>query len=189
MIRKFSVLALAPAILASLAAFPIQARANADAVQFGEKIHATAANPVHDAVCFFCSVDIDQDAHVTGDIVVFFGGVHISGIAQHDVVNFFGDIKVDDNASIGHDMVSMFGTVRLGEDVTVGGDMVAMFGAVHQADSVTVRKDRVVQPAWLFFIPLAFLISLVWLIVSSVRASRRRRYWMMMHGFPPPPIP
>jgi predicted acyltransferase (DUF342 family) len=185
MIRKLSVLALA---LASLAAFPNQARANADAVQFGEKIHATAANPVHDAVCFFCSVQIDQDAHVTGDIVVFFGDVHISGIAQHDVVNFFGDIKADENASIGHDLVSMFGGVRLGQDVSIGGDMVAMFGTVHQSDSVTVRKDRVVQPAWLFLLPLGLLISLVWLIVSSVRNSRRRR-WMMMNGFPPPPIP
>jgi hypothetical protein len=183
MIRKISVHTLA---LAALAAFPASALANADAVQFGETIHATAANPVHDAVCFFCSVDIDPDAHVTGDIVVFFGDVHIAGAAQHDVVNFFGDVKADDNASIGHDLVSMFGGVRLGQDVTVGGDMVAMFGAVHQSDSVTVRKDRVVQPAWLFFLPLAFLGCLVILIVSSVRARRRR--WMMMHGFPPPPI-
>jgi hypothetical protein len=188
MIRKISVLSLAPALLAALVAFPSLARANADSVQFGEKIHATAASPIHDAVCFFCSVQIDQDAHVTGDIVVFFGDVHISGIAQHDVVNFFGDIKVDDNASIGHDLVSMFGGVRLGDDVSIGGDMVAMFGAVHQSDSVTVRKDRVVQPAWLFLLPLGLLISLVWLIVSTVRASRRRR-WMMMNGFPPPPIP
>jgi hypothetical protein len=183
MIRKLSVLVLA---LASLAAFPTFALANADAVQFGEAIHATAASPVHDAVCFFCSVNIDPDAHVTGDIVVFFGDVHIGGAAQHDVVNFFGDVRADDNASIGHDLVSFFGGIRLGQDVTVGGDMVAMFGAVHQSDSATVRKDRVVQPAWLFFIPLAFLGCLVVLIVSSVRARRRR--WMMMHGFPPAPM-
>src|SRR5580658_5423018 len=104
MIRKLSVLVLA---LASLAAFPTFALANADAVQFGEAIHATAASPVHDAVCFFCSVNIDPDAHVTGDIVVFFGDVHIGGAAQHDVVNFFGDVRADDNASIGHDLVSM----------------------------------------------------------------------------------
>ena len=184
MTRKTSILALA---LAVVAAFPISALANADSVQFGEKIHATAGSPIHDAVCFFCSVVIDQDAHVTGDIVVFFGDVHISGAAEHDVVNFFGDVKADDNASIGHDLVSMFGGVRLGDDVSVGGDMVAMFGAVHQSDSVTVRKDRVVQPAWLFFLPLAFLGCLVVLIVSSVRNRRRR--WMMMHGFPPPPMP
>jgi hypothetical protein len=184
MIRKISVHALA---LAALAAVPVAALANQDAVQFGEKIHATASNPVHDAVCFFCSVDIDADAHVTGDIVVFFGDVHISGAAQHDVVNFFGEVKADDNASIGHDLVSMFGGVRLGQDVSVGGDMVAMFGSVHQADGVTVRKDRVVQPAWLFFLPLALLGCLVVFIVSQVRANRRR-HWMMMQGFPPPPI-
>jgi len=184
MIRKISVFVLA---MAAATALPVSALANADAVQFGEGIHATAANPVHDAVCFFCSVNIDPDAHVTGDIVVFFGDVHIGGAAQHDVVNFFGDVKADDNASIGHDLVSMFGGVRLGQDVSVGGDMVAMFGSVHQSDSATVRKDRVVQPAWLFFMPLAFLGCLVVLLVSSVRARRRR--WMMMHGFPPPPIP
>jgi hypothetical protein len=184
--RKTSAPALALA-LATLVAFPAIARANADAVQFGERVHATASNPVHDAVCFFCSVEIDRDAHVTGDIVVFFGDVHISGIAQHDVVNFFGDIKADDNASIGHDMVSMFGGVRLGQDVSIGGDMVAMFGSVHQSDSVTIRKDRVVKPEWLLLLPLGLLISLVWLIVSSIRAGRRRR-WMMMQGYPPPPL-
>jgi hypothetical protein len=185
MFRKISVPALA---IAALVAFPAAARANADAVQFGEKIHATAAKPVHDAVCFFCSVQIDPDAHVTGDIVVFFGDVHIGGAAQHDVVNFFGEVKADDNASIGHDLVSMFGGVRLGQDVTVGGDMVAMFGDVHQADSVTIRKDRVVQPVWLLFLPLSILGLIIYAIVSCVRASRRR-HWMMMNGFPPPPIP
>jgi hypothetical protein len=91
------------------------ARAEQDAVQFFSNIDVPEDSTVHDAVCFFCSVNLDGKA--TGDIVVFFGNVHIASDAQHDVVNFFGNVTADENASIDHDLVSMFGNVRLGDNV------------------------------------------------------------------------
>ena len=108
----------------ALAASP--ARANQDAVQFGSDIDISAGNPVHDAVCFFCSVHAEGE--VNGDIVVFFGNIHLDGDAHHDVVDFFGNITAADNSSVGGDMVNFFGSARLGENVTVAKDMVTMFG-------------------------------------------------------------
>jgi len=116
--------------------------------------------------------------------VVFFGNTHISTEAQHDVVNFFGNVTADDNANIDHNLVSMFGGIRLGEGVHVGQDMVAMFGTVHTGDNVSVDGDRVVQPAFIFYGPMIFLVVVSILIVREFRAYRRRVF-LRGYGYPP----
>ena len=156
--------------------------ANKDVVQFGSNIHVEHETSVHDAVCFFCSVD-DQGT-VEGDIVVFFGNVHIAGNANHDVVNFFGGVRAEDNATVGNDLVSMFGSIRLGENVSVGKDLVAMFGGLRAAPTVTVGGDRVVQPGWIFWGPLLIFALVVILVVREYRSYRRRLY---LRGYPFPP--
>src|SRR6201993_1124970 len=101
--RLFSAFVLSSALL--LAATP--AHADKDAVQFGSNIVVPEGQSVHDAVCFFCSVNAKGD--IDHDVVVFFGNIHISNHANHDVVNFFGNVHLDDNASITHDLVNFFG--------------------------------------------------------------------------------
>jgi len=160
----------------------VPAHADNDAVQFGTDIHVSADKPVHDAVCFFCSVHVE--GKVTGDIVVFFGNIHLNGDAQHDVVNFFGRVTAEDNSSIDNNLVSFFGSIRLGENVTVGHDMVALFGGVHAPNSVSVGNNRVVQPAWIFFGPLGFLLIIVIVIAREVRTQRRHQ---RLRGVPFPP--
>ncbi len=175
----------AAALLASvltLSATP--AYASRDAVQLGSNINVPVGATVHDAVCFFCSVNV-QGA-VDGDIVVFFGNVHITGSANHDVVNFFGNVNAEDNSSIGHDLVNFFGVVRLGENVAVGQDMVAMFGGVHAADSVIVGGDRVSYPFFIFFLPIAIFGIVLIVVVHELRVHRRRQFYAR---YPSPPMP
>lgn len=167
----------------ALAASP--ARANQDAVQFGSDIDVSADSQVHDAVCFFCSINLDGKAN--GDVVVFFGNTHISGEADHDVVNFFGSITAADNSSIGGDMVNFFGSVRLGENVSIGKDMVTMFGSQHVPASVTIRGDRVLQPAWVLTLPPLVLILIFIVIVREYRDHRRRQF-LGIYPYPPPPM-
>jgi hypothetical protein len=169
---------------AAFVAAATPARADNDAVHFFSNIHVSPNATVHDAVCFFCSVNAEGE--VRGDIVVFFGDIHIAGKPKHDVVNFFGSVSADDNAQIGNDLVSFFGMIRLGENVSVGKDMVAMFGVVRAPESVTVGRDRVGMPAWVVFGPLIFLALVVILIVHEFRAYRRRQY---LRGYPFPPRP
>jgi|HubBroStandDraft_1064217.scaffolds.fasta_scaffold283299_1 hypothetical protein len=168
---------------AAFAAAPAPAHAEQDDVQFFSNIEVSPGSTVHDAVCFFCSVNIRGKA--TGDVVVFFGNTHIASDAQHDVVNFFGNVTADDNASIDHDLVSMFGSIRLGENVHVGEDLVAMFGSRHTGDGVSVDGNRVVQPAWIFFGPLIFLTLVIIVIVHEYRAYRR----LFLRGYQFPPHP
>ena len=165
-----------------LAATSVQARADQDDVQFFSNINVSEGSTVHDAVCFFCSVNIEGKA--TGDVVVFFGNTHISSESQHDVVNFFGNVTADDDASIGNNIVSFFGHVRLGSDVHVGEDLVSMFGALDTGPNLTVSGDRVVQPAIVFFGPVIFLAAIIILVVREYR-SYRRRLFLRGYQFPP----
>jgi hypothetical protein len=159
-------------------------RANQDAVQFFNNIDVTPDNPVHDVVCFFCSVNVQGKA--SGDIVVFFGGVRLNGEADHDVVNFFGNVNATDDSSIGGDLVSFFGSVRLGQNVSVGKDVVAMFGVVHAPASASVGGDRVSFPLWIATAPLLVIFLIVFLIVNAFRAHRERQF---ARGYPFPPRP
>jgi len=179
MIRRILALTLLCAAFASA-----RARAEQDAVQFFSDIEVAPDSTVHDAVCFFCSVNIEGKA--TGDVVVFFGNTHIASDAQHDVVNFFGRVTADDNATIDHDLVSIFGRVRLGKDVHVGEDLVAIFGTLRSGEGVTVEGDRVVQPAIFFFAPFFFLVAILILVIREFRAHRRR---LFLRGYVYPPRP
>lgn len=163
-------------LLAAMLATP--AHASQDVVQFGNTIDVARNETIHDAVCFFCSVNIKGT--VNGDVVVFFGSVHVEGQANHDVVNFFGEVKANDNTSIGHDLVNFFGGVHLGENVSVGEDTVVMFGSLHAADSVSIRGSRVVEPGWLFWGPVSAIALGIYFLVHELRSARRRR---MLRGF------
>lgn len=179
-LRPFSAILLALAFL--FAAAP--ARADKDAVQFGSNINVAEGHTLHDAVCFFCSVNAKGD--IDHDVVVFFGNVHIAHQSNHDVVVFFGSVRADDDAVIGHDLVNFFGTTHLGENVSVGGDAVVMFGGMRAADSVSIAGSRVSQPIWVFWTPLIVLGLIITLIVHEVRSHRRRQY-MAAYGYPPFP--
>jgi hypothetical protein len=148
-----------------------QARANRDIVQFGNSIDVPQDGEIHDAVCFFCSINVKGVA--SGNLVSFFGTVRIDGQAKHDVVVFFGDVKAAPNASIGNNLVNFFGTVQLGEDVSIGRDTVVMFGTLRASPTASFGGDRVVQPIWLFLIPFLILIALVRLVVGALRSTGR----------------
>ena len=174
---------LACLLAAALAAAGTPARADNDAVHFGSNINVPAGMTVHDAVCFFCSVNVE--GQVNGDVVAFFGHVHIAGAANHDVVNFFGGVSADDGATIGQDLVSFFGGVRLGENASVGHDMVVMVGSAQVANSANVAHDTVIQPGWIVDFPLILLVGLFIFAVYELRVWRRRQY-LRQFPFPPP---
>ncbi len=160
-------------LLTAMLATP--ARASQDVVEFGSNIDVSQTDTIHDAVCFFCSVNVE--GAVNGDIVVFFGNVRIDGHANHDVVNFFGNVTAGDDASIKHDLVNFFGSVRLGQNVTVGQDLVVMFGSLRAAQSASflIGGSRVVEPGWIFWGPLLAIGLGIYFVVHEVRGGRRRR--------------
>lgn len=162
-------------ILAGWMATP--ARAAEDIVHFGSSIHVPKGATIQDAVCFFCSVNVQGD--VDGDMVVFFGSVNLEGNANHDVVVFFGDVKTANDTRIGDDLVNFFGSVQLGENSTVGQDAVVMFGDLR-TQSASIGGDRVVFPGWIFWVPFLFVCFGISFIVREIRGHHYRRY---LRGF------
>jgi len=172
-------------LAAALGTVATPAFADKDNVQFGNTIRVGPDETIHDAICFFCSVE--DRGTVEGDIVVFFGNVRIDGKANHDVVNFFGNVTAAEGSSIGNDLVKFFGSVRLGDNVTVGKDIVCMFGDFRAGENVTNGGNRVVQPAWIFWTPMLVFFLIVVVVVHEIRAHRRRRLYMAGYPFPPAP--
>jgi len=172
-------------LLAVIALVSVPAYAADDAVQFGSDITASPDHPVHDAVCFFCSVHADGD--VSGDIVVFFGGVNLNGTAHQDVVNFFGRTRLSDGAVVQRDLVNFFGSVRAGENSQVGGSLVIIFGNLRAPVSLSVGKDRVMLPGWILWIPFLIFASILIIVVRAFRAWQWRR--RMYVGYPAIPHP
>ena len=170
-------------MLAAFALVPAHALADADSVQFGSDITGSADHPIHDAVCFFCSVHVDGEA--TGDIVVFFGDVHLNGRAHHDVVNFFGRTRLADGAVIDHDLVNFFGSVRAGENTQVGGSLVVIFGYLRAPGSFSIGKDKFIMPGWILWIPFIIFACIIIVVVRAFRAWQWRR--SMYAGYPVPP--
>lgn len=174
---------LARCLVCAVMAFAVlPAHASRDAVQFASDINVPQGSSVHDAVCFFCSVN--AQGAIDHDVVVFFGNVRIASRADHDVVNFFGQVVADDNAAIGHDLVSFFGVIQLGQNVVVDHDLVVMLGSLRAANSVSIGKDRVIEPAWLLCIPFLILGLIIFLVVHAIRSYRERRLFNA-YQFPP----
>jgi hypothetical protein len=160
-------------VLVSVALIARPAHAAQDMVQFGSNIEVPKDTAIHDAVCFFCSINVQGT--VNGNMVVFFGSAHIEGQARHDVVVFFGDVKAEDNTSIGNNIVNFFGSVHLGENVDVKRDTVVMFGSLEAARSASFGGNRVVEPGIVFWGPFLAIAFGIYFIVHEVRGARRRR--------------
>ena len=154
--------------------FSAPARAAEDVVHFGNSIDVGPNQRIHDAVCFFCSVNVHGIA--SHDIVVFFGSVHVDGQAEHDVVDFFGDVRLEQGSSIRHDLVNFFGSTWLAENASVGQDAVIMFGSLHEESSASVGKNQVVEPGFVFWGPFLVIFLIVGLVVRETRRARRMRY-------------
>ena len=172
--RKMSRIWLMCGLALLVLAAGVPARAAKDVVHFGSPIDVGPGESIHDAVCFFCSVNVKGT--VRGDMVVFFGDVRIDGHADHDVVNFFGDVKAADDTSIGHDLVNFFGGVELGRNVTVGQDAVVMFGVMREASTSSVGGSKVVESGLLFWIPFLVIGGMISFAVRELRWMRRRRF-------------
>jgi hypothetical protein len=175
----FAVLCL---LIAAMFGCAATARAASGSVQVFNTIHVPADGQVGDAVCIFCSIQMEGKA--TGDVVAIFGNVHLDGDAQHDVVSIFGNLRAERDSSIEGDVVGVFSSIRLGENVTVGQDLTSILCSLHEAGSVRIGGDRTVIPGIVFYLPSGLLLLFVILIVREVRTQRMRRE---MRGIPMPP--
>jgi hypothetical protein len=143
-----------------------------DVIHVGRTIHINHGEEVDNAVCFFCSVEVDGT--VTGDVVSFLGNVRIAGDVQHDAVVVLGGLTAEKGSSIEQDVIAVLGEARLGENVIVGRDVVTFSGEVEMAPTATVGNQRIDNPGWYIWIPLACVLLILLWVMRSYGAYRKR---------------
>lgn len=136
---------------------PAFARSSEDRAGFGNDITINEGQTAGDVACMFC------DVHVRGDV-------------KGDVAVMFGKVDVDPGRSISGDVAALGADLNLGPGATVGGDLAIAAGDVNAGPGARVHGSSTVLPGriWLLvpFVPLLFVIGLVWLIVYLVRRNR-----------------
>jgi hypothetical protein len=147
-------LAVASLLFVTLPAF---ARSSEDRAGFGNDITIAQGETAGDVACMFCSV------HVHGDV-------------RGDVAVMFGKVEVDPGRSIAGDVAMLGADLNLGPGARVGGDLALAAGDVNAGPGAMVHGSSTVLPGrmWLLlpFLPLLFLIGLIWLIVYLIRRNR-----------------
>jgi hypothetical protein len=139
----------------------------------GEDIFVAAGQQVHNAVCLFCSVQVEGD--VTGHVFVLFGNLNVSGQVQGLATVISGNAVVDSQARIGGDTVILGGNAVYETDDSLSGSAYVLGGHlshVSQAKGESLGRHRfTVSP--LFFWLLAALVLLLLSIAIAPRMRRR----------------
>ena len=143
--------------LLSFVTLPAFARSGDDRAGFGNDITIADGQTAGDVACMFC------DVHVHGDV-------------KGDVAVMFGKVDVDPGRSISGDVAALGADLNLGPGAMVGGDLAIAAGDVNAGPGARVHGSSTVLPGrmWLLlpFLPLLFVIGLIWLIVYLVRRNR-----------------
>src|ERR1700740_963185 len=68
----------------------------------GQDIFVASGQQVHNAICLFCSVQVEGD--LTARVFVLFGSVNVSGEVRQSATVIGGNAVVDSQARIGGDL-------------------------------------------------------------------------------------
>jgi hypothetical protein len=139
---------------------------------FGEDIYIASGQQVHNAVCVFCSVQVEGD--VTGRVFVLFGSANVSGEVRGGAMVIGGNAVVDSQARIGGDTVVLGGNAVYETDESLAGSAYVLGGHLsHFSDPSGVGKGQRRINVSPFFFGLLAVIAL--LLLSAVIAPRVRR--------------
>jgi len=138
----------------------------------GQDIFVAAGQQVHNATCFFCSVQVEGD--LTGHVFVLFGSLNVSGQVRRNATVIVGNAVVDSQARIGGDTVVLGGNAVYESDESLAGSAYVLGGHLsHVSKASGERRGHRVMVGPLFFWLLAVLVLLLLSLVIAPRVRRR----------------
>jgi len=147
------------------------AQAPADRTYVGQDIYIASGQQVHNAVCFFCSVQVEGE--LTGRVLVLFGSLNVSGQVQRSATVLWGNAVVDSQARIGGDTVVLGGNAVYEADESLVGSAYVLGGHlsyVSRGGGYDRAQKRVsLSPLHFVLIAALGLILLSLLIFARVR--------------------
>ena len=141
----------------------------------GQDIYIAVGQQVHNAVCVFCSVQVE--GNVTGHAVVLFGNLSVSGWVRHSASIVGGNAVIDSQALIGGNTVVLGGNAVYETADAIGGNAYVLGGHLSRTGGRVGSRKRVSMTPLLFSVLalLAFLFLLLLAIAPLFRRSAVRQ--------------
>ena len=137
----------------------------------GEDIYIAVGQQVHNAICVFCSVQVE--GNVTGHAVVLFGNLSVSGWVRHSATVVGGNAVVDSQALIGGNTVVLGGNAVYETDDSIAGSAYVLGGHLSRTGDHVGSHKRVSLTPLVFssLLLIAFLLLLLLVAASLFRRS------------------
>ena len=146
------------------------AQAPGNRVYFGQDVFVASGQQIHNAVCVFCSVQVEGD--LTGRAFVLFGNLNVSGRVQRGATVVWGNAVVDSQARIDGNAVVIGGNAVYETDDSISGNAYVLGGHLSRTgEHVASHRRMSIGPA--IFTGLAILIILLLSVFFFPRARHR----------------
>lgn len=137
----------------------------------GQDIFVAAGQQVHNAVCLFCSVQVEGD--LTGHVFVLFGNLNVSGQVRRSATVIWGNAVVDSQARIGGDTTVLVGNAVYETDESLSGSVYVLGGHLSHVPSTSGPGAHRMSVGPLFFLLLAVLVLVLLSFLVLPRIRRR----------------
>jgi hypothetical protein len=138
----------------------------------GQDIYIAAGQQVHNATCFFCSVQVEGE--LTGHAVVLFGNLSVSGWVRRSATILGGNAVIDSQARISGNTVVLGGNAVYETDESISGNAYVLGGHLSKTGG-HVSSHRRLSLTPVVSLALALVAFLV-LALRLASPSRRRPF-------------
>jgi hypothetical protein len=137
----------------------------------GQDIYVAQGQQIHNASCFFCSVQVEGD--LTGNVFVLFGSLNVSGRVHGHATVLGGNAVIDAQARVGGDTVVLGGNAVYETDESLSGSAYVLGGHLSRVARPEGSRQRRISMSPMFF-GLLGVLALLLLSAAVVPRVRRR---------------
>ena len=160
-------------LLVGLSGTAVRAQAPGSRTYFNQDIFVAQGQQIHNAICVFCSVQVEGD--LTGHVLVVFGNLNVTGRVARGATVIGGNAVVDSQARIGGNALVVGGNAVYETDESISGNAWVLGGHLSPVGG---RSSRSHSTHRLSFSPVLFAGIAVgaFLLLSVLFLPRRRTY-------------
>lgn len=149
--------------------FPVAIQAQThNRTYFNQDIFVAQGQQIHNAVCLFCSVQVEGD--LTGRVFVVFGSLNVSGRVERSATVIGGNAVIDSQARLDGNAVVIGGNAVYETDESISGNAYVIGGHLSTLGERARTTRRVsFSPAFFYSLSVAVL-----LLLSVLFFPRRR---------------
>jgi hypothetical protein len=146
------------------------AQVRGNRIYVGQDIFVASGQQVHNAICVFCSIQIEGD--LTGRALVLFGSLNVTGRIDHGSSVIGGNTVIDSQARIGGNAVVLGGNAVYETDDSISGSAYVLGGHLSKMGGHQKSRRRLsVSPV--IFSLLGLLITLLLSALFFPRARHK----------------